>query len=106
MSDPSILDIAFLRRQTMNDVALERELLALLDQQCRSLLPILAAPGDSREKREAAHSLRGAAAGLGAIRLAATAAALEEGRAPVIGIVRAIGELQAVIETLLARRVA
>lgn len=102
-ADPEILDLAFLHRQTEGDADLERELLGLLVGQCAELLPVLGSNPDGAARRDAAHGLRGAAAGLGANRLAAVAAAIEAGREPPIGIEQAIGEVRCTIERLLDR---
>jgi HPt (histidine-containing phosphotransfer) domain-containing protein len=106
MSDPEVIDLAFLRRQTAGDGTLERELLCLLDSQCAALLPLLSLRQDTLERREAAHSLRGAAAGLGANRLAAAAAAIEMGEEPPIRIERAVEEVSRAVERLVSLRAA
>lgn len=101
--DPRILDLAFLRSQIAGDAALERDLLRLLLDQCTALLPLIVAAGDARARGDAAHTLRGGAAGLGARRLAAVAAAIEEGRDPEVSIERAIMEIRETIERHLSR---
>lgn len=106
MSRSQILDIQFLREQTAFDRALERELLGLLDQQCETLLPLLAGPDDTVERREAAHSLRGAASALGARRLSAAATAIELRQSPDVAIEEAIAELRAFIRARLVDRAA
>lgn len=102
-TDPDILDLAYLRRQTSGDPALERELLRLLVGQCESLLPVLVSTDEETGRREAAHGLRGAAAALGARRLAAAAAAIEAGGGSAQAVASAIAELRALIERLLSR---
>lgn len=81
-----VLDGEHLSRQTFGDRDLERELLALFEQQCLRLLPILAGADRPVERGDAAHALKGAAGAVGAFRIAGLAAALEraldEGRAP------------------------
>lgn len=72
-----ILDLVHLARQTFGDRELERELLALFEQQCRRLLPVLAGTGPATERSDAAHTLKGAARAVGAWRLAAIADNLE-----------------------------
>lgn len=76
-----VLDPAHLARQTVDDRELARELLALLDEQCGRLLPVIAGSGPARA--DAAHTLKGAALAVGAWRLAGAAvrfeAALEAG---------------------------
>ena len=100
--DPQILDLAFLRRQTAGDVALEHELLRLLLDQCAALLPLLSSNEGSEARRDAAHSLRGAAAGLGADRLAATAAAIERGDEPATPVEQVVAELRDLVDGHLA----
>lgn len=101
-TNSEILDLAFLHKQTANDASLERELLQLLVDQCAHFLPSLVST-DEAVRREAAHGLRGAAASLGAKRLAASAMAIEAGEQPDVAIERAVGEVTSVIERLLAR---
>jgi HPt (histidine-containing phosphotransfer) domain-containing protein len=95
------IDEAFLDRQTAGDDALRRELLQLLDQQCTALLPILSSPHDTSARRDAAHMLRGAAAGLGAGPLAAVLAAVEESARPAIPVVAVIADTRDAIAQLL-----
>lgn len=101
--EASVLDLAYLRGQTAGDAELERDLLALLLSQCASLLPLLVSPDDETRRREAAHSLRGAAAALGARRLASAAAEIEAGREPTIAIGQIVGEVREAIGRLLER---
>lgn len=83
LSEQSILDLVHLARQTFDDRVLGRELVALLEQQCLHLLPVMrGAP--RAERSDAAHTLKGAARAVGAWRLARVAERLEdalEGRA-------------------------
>ena len=72
-----ILDLVHLARQTFGDRDLERELLALFEQQCMRLLPVLTGSGPAGERGDAAHTLKGAARAVGAWRLAAVADQLE-----------------------------
>jgi HPt (histidine-containing phosphotransfer) domain-containing protein len=76
-SDSRILDLPHLARQTFGDRTLEREVLALFEQQCMRLLPIIAGQGERVERADAAHTLNGAARAVGAWRLASLAEALE-----------------------------
>lgn len=76
-SRPQTLDLAHLVRQTFGDRALERELLALFMQQCLRLTPIIAGTSERVERADAAHTLKGAARAVGAVRIAALADALE-----------------------------
>src|SRR5215207_5258451 len=75
--DARILDVAHLHRQTFGDRALEREVLALFEQQCLRLPPLIAAGKNPNESADAAHNLKGAARAVGAWRLALLAEALE-----------------------------
>ncbi len=79
MSDaPAILDREHLHRYTAGDAALEAELFALLDAQIEACIARLeAAMDDAGEWRAAAHTLKGAARGVGANALGEAAAALE-----------------------------
>ena len=83
-ADVRILDLAHLARQTFSDRALEREVLALFEQQCVRLLPLILAGEDLTERADAAHTLKGAARAVGAWRLASLAetfeGALDDGR--------------------------
>jgi HPt (histidine-containing phosphotransfer) domain-containing protein len=76
-SDPRILDVPHLVRQTFGDRTLEREVLALFEQQCTRLLPIIAGQGSPIERADAAHTLKGAARAVGAWRIASLAETLE-----------------------------
>lgn len=70
------LDLAHLARQAMGDREIEREVLALFVSQSRAAAAEirLAAPG---ERRRIAHTIKGAARGVGAFAVAAAAEALE-----------------------------
>lgn len=104
MCEPCLLDLPYLARQTFGDRALERDLLALFDQQCVRLRPAVAEGG------EALHTLKGAARALGAWRVASLAqrleSALEDG-SPAAALRRHAQALEAAIEqtrAALARR--
>lgn len=71
------IDMAHLRRYTMGDRALEREILDLFIGQAPVTFSRLRAAGGEREWREAAHTLKGSARAVGAHRLARTAEACE-----------------------------
>ena len=73
----SLLDVAHLGAQTFADPALEREVLALFEEQCARLGPLVCGPGSRGERADAAHTLKGAARAVGARRVAALAEALE-----------------------------
>jgi HPt (histidine-containing phosphotransfer) domain-containing protein len=73
-----LLDRAHLDAQTFGDADLAREVLSLFEDQCRRLLPALAEEGRPAEARaDLAHTLKGAALGVGAIRVAQACAAVE-----------------------------
>lgn len=70
------VDLAHLARQTMDDRALEQEVLALFVQQALSVRDkILEA--DERERVLLAHGLKGSARGIGAFAVAECAAVIE-----------------------------
>jgi HPt (histidine-containing phosphotransfer) domain-containing protein len=72
------IDRAELDAQTGGDADLAREVLALFSDQCRSILPRLSDPALPRDQRaDLAHTLKGSAAGVGAIRIRALADATE-----------------------------
>ena len=75
-----VLDRDHLDAQTFGDADLAREVLSLFEDQCRRLLPALAEQGRPTEERaDLAHTLKGAALGVGAMRVAAASAAVEAG---------------------------
>ncbi len=109
--DPDLVDFGFLGRQTAGDAALERDLLQLFVGQCASLLPTLLQESDLVARRDAAHSLRGAASALGANRVSEIAAAIEfaamAGQAPSAApLQRAIAATERLIARHLAARAA
>jgi|SRR6478672_110793 HPt (histidine-containing phosphotransfer) domain-containing protein len=98
------LDREHLARQTLGDVDLQREILALFRRQSGVILARLMAARGSDERRMAAHTLKGSARAIGAWRVAAAAEAVEAATlgpdlAPLAG---ALGEANARIETILA----
>src|SRR6266550_82473 len=76
------IDIEHLDRYTGGDCALNEEILRLFDTQCRELMGKLesVASGESHAKswREATHTLKGAARGIGAFALGNAAAEAEK----------------------------
>jgi HPt (histidine-containing phosphotransfer) domain-containing protein len=71
-----VLDRAHLVRQTLDDVELQGEVLALFSTQADQVRDKLPA-ADSREREMLAHGLRGSAASIGAMAVARAAAILE-----------------------------
>lgn len=107
--DAPLLDEAHLDAQTFGDVDLAREVLGLFRAQAARLMPLVAAGEGEKARRDAAHTLKGSARGIGAMRVAALAEACEhalhEGRAPDLeGLGAAIAETDATIATWLAAR--
>jgi len=76
MSAP-VLDRDHLARYTGGDAALEAELFALLDGQIEACLESLTQADEAGEWARAAHTLKGAARGVGAMRLGEACAAAE-----------------------------
>jgi HPt (histidine-containing phosphotransfer) domain-containing protein len=77
---PSSVDFSHLESYVAGDRAVVREVLSLFSDQARTVLPTLnpAAGGDSW--RNAAHSLKGSALGIGAFKLAEVCGAAETAR--------------------------
>ncbi len=77
---PPLLDRAHLDAQTFGDADLAREVLELFAAQCRRLLPaLLRAEGPAGDRADLAHTLKGAALGVGAMRVATASGAVEDG---------------------------
>jgi HPt (histidine-containing phosphotransfer) domain-containing protein len=75
--DSQVLDLELLRQQTAGDRALERDVLALFKTQC-ARLRLFIQDGDLPVQRaDAAHTLKGSARAIGALRLASVADRLE-----------------------------
>jgi HPt (histidine-containing phosphotransfer) domain-containing protein len=70
------IDRGHLRRMTLADPALEREVLTLFDRQATSMLQLLGAAQPAALPR-LAHAVKGSARGIGAWRVARAAAMLE-----------------------------
>jgi len=66
--EPAI-DWAYLSRQTMGDVALEAELLALFETQAAEFCGKLAAAASDKARLDLVHTLKGAARAIGAFAL-------------------------------------
>ncbi|WP_082559303.1 Hpt domain-containing protein [Methylobacterium sp. Leaf94] len=80
--DPSaavLLDADHLSRQTFGDAALAAELLGLFADQCHRLLPGIVDPDrEPAERADLAHTLKGSALGIGAVRVARISGAIED----------------------------
>ena len=73
----AVLNRAHLARYTAGDAALEKELFALFETQIETCLAKLETAQDAQTWTEAAHTLKGAARGLGAEALGEACAAAE-----------------------------
>ncbi|MDJ1158494.1 Hpt domain-containing protein [Chelatococcus sp. SYSU_G07232] len=110
--DPAVLDRAFLAAQTLGDEDLARELLVLFRDQARLHLAAVRTTDNTKQRRDAMHTLKGAARAIGAGRVAAAAeaaeSALDEVQAgsmlPRIldALVEALEEVEVVIAVILA----
>lgn len=106
--DDGPIDFEHLKRMTLGDTGLEREVLAMFSGQSASLLGALAAlPADTAAL---AHTLKGSARAIGAFAVADAAARLEtaiaDGADPsgtLAELGDAIAQARAVIETVLRR---
>lgn len=94
----AVLDSAHLERQCLGDAALARELLVLFDRQCVRLAPPMTS-ADPGTAREAAHTLRGAAAAVGAVEIARLAARIEAdpGSVPSAALAAAVEDVRRLI---------
>lgn len=98
-----LLDRAHLDAQTFGDADLAREVLSLFEDQCRRLLPPLLDEGRPvGERADLAHTLKGAALGVGAMQVAQASAAVETdlrtgGKAGLATLRTAIAETLAVL---------
>lgn len=84
------IDTAHLERQTFGNRELQREVLKLFARQCSEQLERLKVAETLTERREAAHSLVGAARGVGAFSVAYIASEIELARGPVNGRLRTL----------------
>jgi HPt (histidine-containing phosphotransfer) domain-containing protein len=77
LAPDQVIDLAHLARMTLGEPRLEAEVLALFDRQAAVLLERMR--GSAPQAAAAfAHTLKGSAAGIGAWRVAAAAAAVEQ----------------------------
>jgi HPt (histidine-containing phosphotransfer) domain-containing protein len=106
--DDGPLDIAHLKRMTLGDAGLEREVLAMFAAQAVGLMGTLAdLPSDASAL---AHKLKGSAQGIGAFRVADAAYSLEAALAsgddparPLAELSEAIAQVRAAIDAILRR---
>jgi len=84
------IDLDHLDRQTFGNYELQREVLRLFVKQLAEQLALLSGPDDLGVRREAAHTLAGAALGVGAFSVAAIASEIERARGPVVGRLKAL----------------
>ncbi len=77
-ADGEILNLTHLSRYTINDKALELELLGMFREQLQFQTQMLAAAENAEDWNIAAHSLKGAARSIGAERISRSACALEK----------------------------
>ena len=84
------IDLDHLRRQTMGDEVLQRQVLGLFSRQSRDQIKRLKAATSLRERCEAAHALVGAANGVGAFSVATIAREIELSQGPVEGRLKAL----------------
>jgi HPt (histidine-containing phosphotransfer) domain-containing protein len=103
------VDLVHLARQTLGDKSLELEVLTLFERQSMLLLGRLDAAADDRARREAAHTLKGSAQGIGAWRVARSAEKVEasaeaEASAAMEALRSAVAEANATIRGLVAQR--
>ena len=77
MDSPPVIDRSYLARFTLGNAALEREVLHLFAGQVPGYLAALDAAGSIEAWREAAHTLKGSAAAVGAVHVARLAEVAE-----------------------------
>jgi HPt (histidine-containing phosphotransfer) domain-containing protein len=106
--DDGPIDLAHLKRMTLGDAGLEREVLAMFASQAVGLIGALAAlPADAAEL---AHTLNGSARAIGAFQVADAAEALEaamrdggEPSAALAALRQAIAQARGAIDAMLRR---
>lgn len=101
------LDLVYLARQTAGDRDLEREVLGLFRDQCVRLLRIMLQNAGDQTRRDAAHTLKGAARGIGAFRIADVAETIETAEdtglaAHLAELERAISDARRLIDRLMS----
>ena len=107
-NDAGPIDLEHLRRMTLGDAGLEREVLGMFARQASQLTAALATAPP--ETSAVVHTLKGSARAIGAVRVAEAAAALEaalrggEAPAQALGVLRdTVAEADAAITALLRR---
>jgi HPt (histidine-containing phosphotransfer) domain-containing protein len=75
---PDAIDLAHLERATFGDRGLAREVLGLFERRCDTLLREIVHAPDAGSRIFAAHTLKGAAKGIGAFPVAEAAQAVED----------------------------
>ncbi len=107
--DTPLLDRAHLDAQTFGDADLAREVLGLFERQLDRLPPLIAQAPEPGARVDAAHTLKGSARGVGALRVAGCAEACEHGlRAgcAIAGELAGLAEAVALTREAIARTVA
>ncbi len=101
------IDLAHLERATFGDRGLARDVLRIFERQCETLLRDIARATDSAGRAYAAHTLKGAARGVGAFPVAEAAEAIElrpnEMTAGITRLAAEIDKTRAVMAEIMAR---
>jgi HPt (histidine-containing phosphotransfer) domain-containing protein len=95
-----MLDTAHLDRQTFGDEELAREVLNLFILQAAAMVDIIASDAPLPQRRDAAHTLKGASRGIGAFAVATCAEEVEAaiGRRPSETLPDAIARLRRIVD--------
>lgn len=106
--DDGSIDLEHLRRMTLGDAGLEREVLAMFAGQSASLMDLLA--GSPPNAADLAHTLKGSAMAIGALRVADAAEWLEttlrnddDGARPLMTLADTVTEARLAIDRILNR---
>jgi HPt (histidine-containing phosphotransfer) domain-containing protein len=104
-SQTAVLDLQHLDRQVQGDEPLRHELLQLFAERLAAMAPLVCGP-PSRQRREAAHTLKGASLAIGAFALARACEGVEKNGGGEIRekVARLIGETQRRVLELLPQR--
>ena len=84
------IDREHLDQQTFGNHELQREVMRLFLKQLAEQIALIAGTDDLGVRREAAHTLAGAALGVGAFSVAAIASEIERAKGPVVGRLKAL----------------